>query len=151
MLFRSALTFAAPAGNYFVSVRHRNHLAALTLNTVALSSSPVTIDLTDGSTATFGTNAQKVVGAFRVLWTGNVVRDSPAPFLLKYTGTNNDRDPILVAVGGTIPTNTVSGYASEDITLDGITKYTGTANDRDPILVNVGGSIPTATRAEQLP
>ena len=147
----SALTFAAPAGNYFVSVRHRNHLAALTLNTVALSSSPVTIDLTDGSTATFGTNAQKVVGAFRVLWTGNVVRDSPAPFLLKYTGTNNDRDPILVAVGGTIPTNTVSGYASEDITLDGITKYTGTANDRDPILVNVGGSIPTATRAEQLP
>ena len=27
---------------------------------------------------------------------------------VRYTGTNNDRDPILVNIGGTVPTNTVS-------------------------------------------
>lgn len=86
-----------------------------------------------------------------MLWAGNVTIDSPGPVQLKYTGTNNDRDPILVAVGGTIPTNTVGGYRSQDVTMDGITKYTGTSNDRDPILVNVGGTVPTNTRQEQLP
>jgi hypothetical protein len=25
---------------------------------------------------------------------------------VKYTGANNDRDPILVNIGGTVPTNT---------------------------------------------
>ena len=70
---------------------------------------------------------------------------------LKYTGANNDRDPILVAVGGSVPTATAVGYRLEDVTMDGTTKYTGAGNDRDPILVNVGGSVPTSVRSEQLP
>ena len=63
----------------------------------------------------------------------------------------NDRDPILVAVGGTVPTATVSGYLPTDVNMDGRVKYTGSVNDRDPILVNVGGTVPTNTRVEQLP
>jgi hypothetical protein len=70
---------------------------------------------------------------------------------LKYTGTTNDRDPILLAIGGTLPTNTIAAYALEDVNMDGVVKYAGASNDRDPILVNVGGSVPTATRTEQLP
>ena len=70
---------------------------------------------------------------------------------LKYTGASNDRDPILVAVGGSVPTATTYGYRMEDVNMDGVTKYTGAGNDRDPILVNVGGSVPTSVRAEQLP
>ena len=61
------------------------------------------------------------------------------------------RDPILVAIGGTVPTNTITGYRLEDTNLDGIVKYTGASNDRDPILVNIGGVVPTNTRTEQLP
>lgn len=83
----------------------------------------------------------------RVLWTGNAVPDAQ----LKYTGTSNDRDPILVAVGGTLPTNTVAGYWPTDVNMDGTVKYTGTGNDRDPVLVNVGGSVPTNVRMKQLP
>lgn len=147
----SALSFNAPSASYYIAVRHRNHLGGMTANAIALGAAPVTVDLADGSTATFGTDAQKVVGAVRLLWAGNVIVDSPGPIQLKYTGTNNDRDPILVAVGGTIPTNTVTGYRSQDVTMDGVTKYTGTSNDRDPILVNVGGTVPTNTRTEQLP
>ena len=115
--------------------------------TVALSSATTSVDLSLPATATYGTEAQKTIGARTVLWAGNALRD----VTLKYTGSNNDRDPILVRVGGTVPTNTVVGYWLEDVNLDGVTKYTGSNNDRDPILVNIGGTVPTATRVEQLP
>jgi hypothetical protein len=81
------------------------------------------------------------------LWSGNVMRDA----MLKYTGASNDRDPILTAIGGSVPTNVVTGYALSDVNMDGSTKYTGSANDRDPILSNIGGSVPTNTLTEQLP
>jgi hypothetical protein len=70
---------------------------------------------------------------------------------VKYTGSANDRDPILVGVGSTVPTNTVAGYQPIDVNLDGVVKYTGTANDRDPILVNVGGTTPNNVITEQIP
>lgn len=119
----------------------------MTQNTIALSGTVATVDLTNGSTPTYGTNAQKISGSVRLLWAGNVVADA----VLKYAGSSNDRDPILVRIGGTVPTATANGYYSEDVTLDGVVKYAGASNDRDPILVNVGGTVPTATRTEQLP
>jgi hypothetical protein len=70
---------------------------------------------------------------------------------LRYTGANNDRDPILQRVGGTVPTGTVNGYHPEDVNLDGQVRYTGVANDRDIILQNIGGSVPTAVRPDGLP
>ena len=143
----SPLSINLAAGNYKVAVRHRNHLGCMTLNEVALSSTPLTIDFTDGSTATYGTDAQKIMGAYRALWTGNARFDNE----LKYTGSNSDRDRILLRIGSVVPTNTVNGYYLEDVTLDGIVKYTGSFNDRDPILFNIGGSVPTNTRLEQLP
>ncbi len=71
-------------------------------------------------------------------------RDATGNGELKYIGGGNDRDPILVAIGGSTPTNTVNGYRLEDVNLDGTVKYTGANNDRDPILANIGGSTPTA-------
>ena len=143
----SSLTVPVVPDEYFLAIRHRNHLAAMTLTPIALTAAPTSVDLTNGSVATFGTNAQKVNGSVRLLWAGNVVRDTQ----LKYAGGSNDRDPILVRIGGAVPTATTTGYWSEDVTLDGIVKYAGGSNDRDPILVNIGGSVPTAVRAQQLP
>ncbi|MFN3875393.1 MAG: hypothetical protein ACK4L7_05740, partial [Flavobacteriales bacterium] len=71
--------------------------------------------------------------------------------VLKYVGEGNDRDPILVRIGGTVPTAAVSGYHPEDVNIDGVVKYVGEGNDRDPILLNIGGSLPTNTRSGQLP
>ncbi|MEO8068613.1 MAG: hypothetical protein ABI599_13030 [Flavobacteriales bacterium] len=147
----SAPTFGVGAGNYYVVVRQRNHLGAMTAGPMALSGSALPVDFTLASTLTYGTNARTSNGAVQLLWCGNTVRDTPPPSLLKYTGTLNDRDAILTAVGGTLPTATIAGYYPTDVTMDGVVKYTGTLNDRDPILVNVGGSVPTATRAEQVP
>jgi len=135
-------------GDYFVSVRHRNHFGTMVMNAVTLNSSPASIDLTNGSLSTYGTEAQNVLAnGVNVQWTGDVNLDHS----IKYTGSGNDRDAVLSVVGGTVPTNTISGYHLEDVNMDGVVKYTGTNNDRDMILVNIGGSVPTAFRVEQLP
>ena len=81
------------------------------------------------------------------MWLGNVTGDG----FIKYTGSGNDRDPILVRVGSTTPNNTALGYYVEDSNLDGTVKYTGSANDRDPILLNVGSTVPSNVKVEQLP
>lgn len=140
------------AGNYHLAMRHRNHLGVMTGSARTLSSDPSAVsslvDFSAGWTTTYGTNARKQVGAVWCLWTGDVTRNGIAA----YTGAGNDRDPILVAIGGSTPTATLTGqYRLEDVNLDGVVKYTGLNNDRDVILQNIGGATPTATRAQQLP
>ena len=143
----SAVSFAVTAGNYYVAVRHRNHLGAMVASTVALSSTAATVNFTLPGTVTYGTAAQKQIGAIMALWSGNALWDNT----LRYTNTANDRDPILFLIGGSVPTNVVTGYHQEDVNLDGVVKYTGGLNDRDPILQNIGGSVPTDIRSQQLP
>ncbi len=144
----SPLTFMAAPGNYHVAVRHRNHLGCMTNTFMALTGSPTALDLTVPSTITFGTEGQKTIDARTVLWAGNVIRDNN----LIYTGTDNDRDAVLQAIGGIIPTNTSAvGYHAQDVNMDGVIRYTGENNDRDPILTNIGGVVPTLIRPERLP
>jgi hypothetical protein len=143
----STLGFCSPPDNYRIAVRHRNHLGCMTGSDVALSSTSIVVDLRISAVAIYGTNARKVVGNLRTLWSGNVLRDGT----LRYTGQANDRDPILTIIGGAVPTATASGYYLADVNLDGTVRYVGAANDRDPILSNIGGSVPTNTLTEQLP
>ena len=133
-------------GSYYVAVRHRNHLGVMTAQPVDFSTSPF-IDFSLPATPVFGNTARKTNGGTGVLWSGDVNFDGT----IKYTGNNNDRDPVLVRIGGTVPTNTAAGYFTEDVNMDGQVKYTGNKNDRDPILVNIGGTVPTNVREEQLP
>ena len=144
----SPVTFDLPPGTYHVAARHRNHLGVMTATALTLGGGTTALDLTAAATPTWGTDARKTIGNVRVLWAGNVLRDDR----LKYAGSANDRDPVLTAIGGTVPTATLNGqYRPEDVNLDGVVKYAGGANDRDPVLVNIGGTVPTATRLEQLP
>ena len=143
------LSFGVTIGGAFhVVVRHRNHLGAMTASPIAFTGVVPTLSFLNSFTATYGTNARKVIGTDYLLWAGDVNSDHQ----LKYTGTTNDRDPILTAIGGVLPTNTVTGqYRIEDVNMDAVVKYTGASNDRDPILQNIGGVLPTNTRAEQVP
>lgn len=143
----SPLEFEVSEGNYFVAIRHRNHLGIMTQNTVLLSTTPQSVDFSTGETTTYGTGAMNTNLPRKLMWMGN----SSSNPEIKYTGAGNDRDLILVAIGGDVPTETVDGYFSEDNDMDGTIKYTGIDNDRDPILVNIGGAVPTNTRSEQLP
>ena len=142
------LLFSVPADNYYVAIRHRNHLGAMTLGQVTLGANETLVDFTSAATSTWGTDARATLSnGRRALWSGNVQRDNT----LLYTGQSNDRDPILQQIGGTVPTNTSSGYLLGDVNLDGVVRYVGQANDRDPILLNIGGTVPTNIRVQQLP
>ncbi|MBK9273340.1 MAG: hypothetical protein IPM49_02215 [Flavobacteriales bacterium] len=146
----SPVRFPIATGNYHLAVRHRNHLGCMTAGPLALGPGSTTVDLTTLATPTFGTNARKASGGavnLQLLWAGDVTFNGQ----VKYAGGGNDRDPILVRIGGNVPTNTANGYFPEDVNLNGQVKYAGSANDRDPILVNIGGSVPTAVRTQQLP
>ncbi len=146
----SPLVFNSIPGSYHVAIRHRNHLGCMTQNTVVLSGTTTSVDFSSSALAAYGTNARKVVtGTFptQALWAGDVTFNH----IVKYTGTGNDRDPILVKVGSTTPNNSASGYWREDVNMNGTVLYTGSGNDRDPILVNVGSTTPNNVRVEQLP
>jgi len=144
----SPVSFNLPAGSFRVAIRHRNHLGVMTAAPVALSASSTIIDFTNSATAIYGTDARKNNNGTMTLWPGDVTFDGQ----VKYVGNGNDRDPILTAVGGSTPTNTVTGvYAGTDVNMDGAIKYIGNNNDRDVILQTIGGSTPTAVRIHQLP
>ena len=144
----SSIALLAPAGSYDVAVRHRNHMGCMLSAAAGLNTSLITgVDFTDPFLPTYGTEARHLVGGVGLLWNGNALRDAQ----VLYTGSGNDRDPILVGVGSTTPNNTVNGYLGTDTNLDGTVKYTGSGNDRDPILVNVGSTTPNNIRVEQLP
>jgi hypothetical protein len=144
----SPVTFNIASDNYFVAIRHRNHLGARTVSAVALSNTTTTLDFTTPTPSLlYGTNPQKDLGGGKFgLYMGNVIQDG----ILKYSGSSNDRLPILTKIGGTNITATVNGYFIEDCNMDGVVKYSGSSNDRLPILTNIGGTNITATIAEQL-
>lgn len=131
----------------YLALRHRNHFGVMTAQPLDVSGSAITVDLSSPAQACYGTNARVDEGGVLALVAGNTNLDS----LLKYVGFANDRDPILVAVGGSVPTRTVTAYALTDVNLDGVIKYTGVRNDRDIILQNIGGQLPNIVRTEQLP
>jgi hypothetical protein len=143
----SPVSFVQSPGSYYVAVRHRNHLGVMTAGAISLPGTVVNVDFTTVATSTYGTEALTTAGSVQALWTGDVTFNKQ----VLYTGSGNDRDPILVAVGSATPNNAVSGYAMQDTNLDGVVKYTGSGNDRDRILVNVGSATPNNTRSEQLP
>lgn len=135
-------------GSHHVAVRHRNHLGVMTAAPLAFTGAPVVLDLTAAATPVHGTAPRKDMGGgVMALWAGDVNGDGA----IRYLGAGNDRDPLLGAIGGAMPTLTSSGYRKEDVDLDGVVRYIGVGNDRDRILQNVGGTTPTATRAQQLP
>ena len=139
----SGLEFAVSAKNYYVVVKHRNHLGVMTANAVALSSTATTVDFTDATNQiTFGSNAQTIFGVptgVVAMWAGNVNGDT----LVQYSGTNPDAPSILSEVLNdsgnflNFPTYIVNGYNPHDVNMDSKTQYTGTEPDTPFILQNV--------------
>lgn len=137
--------FSVPTVGRHILVRHRNHLPAMTA--FPLESNAQVVDMTAATTTLYGLEPVQTGSGQRALWPGDVSGDG----LVRYSGSNNDRDPVLVAIGSMIPSSTVAGYRAEDVNLDGWTKYSGAGNDRDFILSTVGGSVPTTVRMGQEP
>jgi hypothetical protein len=145
---QSGVAFDAPAGSYYIVVRHRNHLAIMSSVTVSLTNTPVNYDFTMAMTAAYGTDPMKALAGSRY---GMFAGDVNANGQLKYNLAGNDRAMILTRVGGTNINATVAGYYNEDVSMDGVVKYNLAGNDRAIILQNIGGTNINATNSTQVP
>lgn len=139
----SPVLFDAPAGNYYLAVRHRNHLSIMSANHMPLSQIVTMVDFTDENTATWGQHAMKIMGNGQpVMWGGDVNGSG----LLTFQGANNDPDAIffsvLLAPGNpNFEQNYIyDGYHGSDANMDGQAVFQGTGNDIDfMIFFNVIG------------
>jgi hypothetical protein len=135
-------------GNYYIVVRHRNHLAIMSANLLDFSSGIVSYDFTTAMTQAYGTDALKELvaglGPYG-MWVGDVTANG----MIKYNGAGNDRLPILMKLGY-VQSATLNGYWIEDLNMNGQVKYNGANNDRLIILQNLN-YIQSSTRSTQVP
>ena len=136
------------ADDYFVVVRHRNHLGVCTAAAVSLSENTAAVDFTDAATGTWGVNAQKDLGGGKSgMWAGDVNQDGK----VRYNGSNNDKVNILLAVGLSTPNNVLTGYYTTDVNMDSKARYNGSNNDKIQVLLNIGLSTPNNIIFQQIP
>ena len=133
----SPITFLnVTPGNYFVGLRHRNHLAIRSAATMALTSTTTVADFRTSAASVYTDNtlintamADMGNGKF-AMWAGDVNGDG----VVKYSGSGNDRASILT---GCLSSNTgavVNGYSACDLNFDGVAKFSGSGNDRAALL-----------------
>lgn len=141
------------AGNYFVSIRHRNHLAVRSLNNIALlKASTTAYNFTDNLTKAFaGAAPNNPMATLNTnifgMWGGNANNDNT----VKMTGlaaSNNDYLQLLNTLGSS--TNSIPNtYSKQDLNMDGTVKMTGlsAANNDYLKLINIlGASINTISQ-----
>ncbi|WP_051211171.1 hypothetical protein, partial [Runella zeae] len=142
----SPITFntIVPA-NYFVSVRHRNHLGVMSQTALPLTQVVSTIDFRSAVTPTYVlTNSpihqsQVDVVQGKALWAGNSLYDDQ----VIYQGTDNDVNVIYQQVIAStsnpflLPFFILSGYYTGDVNMDGEVIFQGTTNDVEYIYQNV--------------
>ncbi len=130
----SPISFYGPAGGeYYLAIRHRNHLGVCTAAAVDLDvAGTAVVDFTLASTPTWGTHAQKnLTGGKRGLWSGNGNNDNK----IVYAGSGTDVTPISAAVllnplNTTFsPTLPLFGYHRADFNMDGKVVYAGSGTD----------------------
>ncbi|WP_298516527.1 hypothetical protein [uncultured Kordia sp.] len=139
----SPLSFTQTPGNYYIVIKHLNHLGIMTNTTVSLTAAVSTVDFTDATNQiTFGGNAQTTFGmpsGTVAMWTGNVNGDT----IVQYSGTTPDTPNILSVVLNdsgnflNFPTYIINGYNTNDVNMDGNAQYSGTNPDTPFLLQNV--------------
>lgn len=132
------------AGNYFVAIRHRNHLGVMTGTKVALLTAGSPVDFTSSSTSNYqlsgvtgSPHAQRSwASGKRSLWPGNTGVNANTEDEVIYQGSSSDVDEIyfkvLLDMGNTmfLPNYIVPGtYSRIDANLDGMVVYQGSGSD----------------------
>jgi hypothetical protein len=139
----SVLSIGVTPGDYYVGIKHRNHLGVLSMTTVELTHSPATIvDFTNNGFLTFGADAQALqVSGKMALWAGNVNSDTT----IQYAGAGNlDTSNLLAFILNdasnflNLPSWPVNGYDVHDVDMNGTVQFTGAGNlDTQCILQNI--------------
>lgn len=114
-------------GNYYISVKHRNHLGVVSATTVSLPN-VVTYDFTTAANKAYNNNMAALTGGVYGLLSGNVYPDPQ----IRGTGLSitNDGNRLLslLGVSSGVVTNV---YSSGDVNMDGILRASGIASIND--------------------
>jgi len=137
----SNLLMTAAPTNYYVVVKHRNHLGVMSSNIIALTEDNATVvDFKDAAFTTFGSNAQvQLTSGVMSLWAG----DTNNAGQIKFSGADNNpniiRDVVLADPlnGFNSLTFSSTGYLLIDINLNGFGQFSGSGNDSNIIRDNV--------------
>jgi hypothetical protein len=133
------------SGNFYVAVKHRNHLGVMTSTAVPMSNTGTVVDFRTQLTPTYVITSGNLANQPQVevdqgvaLWAGNSLVDKNVIF----QGTNNDVNAISQQVlnGSSLivsPSFKLRGYYSGDVNMNGETILQGTGNDVDFIFQNV--------------
>jgi hypothetical protein len=154
------------SGNYYISIRHRNHLGTMTATTRSLSATSTVVDFTTMTAAQLWNKAggdgyeQTKSGIRNLLWAGDTDGNRQTVF----AGPTNDVDPVFfdvmtnVANVNFVPNYILKTvYLASDVNLDGKVIYQSADNEVDVILFMVlshtlnTGFIPSYIIVEQLP
>ncbi|MFK7948108.1 MAG: hypothetical protein AB8G11_10975, partial [Saprospiraceae bacterium] len=134
--------------NYYVAIKHRNHLGVMTDASIALNQDITSIDFTSTTQGNFQLSgpagsiyAQKSFnsGSVRTLWAGNVDFNDRVVF----QGSPVDQDGIFFGVlldsqNSNLAANFIQdGYNRGDVNMDGTAIFQGNPNDTDIIFFNV--------------
>ncbi len=142
------------AGNYLISVKHRNHIA-MAMN-VANYTQPLGLIkntqfdfTTTASTNVLGTALTNYFNgnAKNMLYAGNVNGNTA----VRYSGLGNDKDALLINVLSNVTTGSVNGYSRGDLNLNRFARFSGLGNDKDYLLITVLGSTTTNSKTQILP
>lgn len=127
------------AGNYYVSLRHRNHLSVRSASAQALSFVSSVLDFSTPSFAVAGQHSRVLNKTKALLWTGDLSQDQR----IIANGVGSDSTALISTVlsaSNNAAMNIsyrLTAYAASDLNLDGETLAAGPGNDTNLIISNV--------------
>lgn len=132
------------ADNYFIAIRHRNHMGIRTnANQSFALESNTAYDFTTAQASAYQnpaitTNAamKNIASGVYAMWAGNTNGNNT----VRYSGVNNDLTPLLSALGGSQSTILTNVYRTADLNMNGTVRYSGVNNDNTFLLSILGGS-----------
>lgn len=143
------LAVIARSGDYYIAIKHRNHLAMMSASPITLEMDSLqNYDFSTAVTQAFGNNSQVTldIGLFG-MYAGDLNQDGKIIF----QGPGRDWDVIIQNANPTNVKGLIMGYHAGDSNLDGIASYSGINNDRAIILKNVGVNTPSNKLLSKVP
>lgn len=126
-------------GDYYIVVKHRNHLAIMSATAQAFSGAILSYDFTDALSKAYDNPSisndamvELAVGMYG-MWGGDVNSNGT----IRYNGPGNDRAAIFSETGNAV----ISGYLNSDVNMQGQGRYNGPNNDRSAIFNFVGNTV----------
>ncbi len=122
-------------GDYYLVVRHRNHLAVMSADLITMTNKTPLYDFTTNLSKFYGGDAKEVNTGIYGLYAGDINANDQ----IKYNGNGNDRAYILTILNGN-QLGILNGYYKEDVNMNGQVRYNGSGNDRSLMLSVLGGN-----------